>query len=244
MNDPTGTSTRETGGRTGTALVHGPSHLRFWLMSAAVLWLDLWSKHWVFTSLGPHEERAFIPGLIVFHRSLNDGAVFGSFTGRVGVFMIASVFALGFVFYLFASSRRTARGMHVALALILAGAIGNLYDRSMVKADVVRVSRQGHLRTAMIGTLVGREDAPVIRIGEWPDGAHPRTFVRSEVRLDRQGVVRDFIKFVPRFPKEIPKLGGQDVWPWVFNVADASLVCGVTTLVLTSRMGRRRRRQP
>ncbi len=61
------------------------------------MWLDLWSKAWVFSNLKANTARPFIPDVLVFHRSLNDGAVFGSFTGQVGLFIAASFFALGFV---------------------------------------------------------------------------------------------------------------------------------------------------
>ena len=54
----------------------------------------------------------------------------------------------------------------------------------------------------------------------------------DEVTTRRQGVVRDFIKFVPHFPAWVPRLGGKEIWPWVFNVADAALVCGVCILLI------------
>ena len=52
------------------------SHARFWLIGLAALWLDLWSKKWVFAHLAPDETRSFITNFIVFRRSVNDGAVF------------------------------------------------------------------------------------------------------------------------------------------------------------------------
>ncbi|MDY6911123.1 MAG: signal peptidase II [Chloroflexota bacterium] len=42
---------------------------------------------------------------------------------------ITTLLAVVLVFYFFATSDRSARTVHVALALILAGAVGNLYDR-------------------------------------------------------------------------------------------------------------------
>lgn len=221
------------------ALHHLPSQVRFWVTAGLVLTLDLWSKQWAFRSLRPDEVRSFIPSAIVFRRSLNDGAVFGSFTGQVSLFIIASLCALAFVFYLFAKSSRTQRSLHVAMAMILAGALGNLYDRSAIKADIVAFETTSGRPQRTIGALVEQTDE-IIRIGDWPEGTNPRTFERSEVGLRQQGVVRDFIKFVFKFPSWVPRVGGRDVWPWVFNVADAALVCGmIVALFFGSRPERR-----
>jgi lipoprotein signal peptidase len=206
-----------------------------------MLWLDLWSKAWVFRSLSPDKGWPAVSGVIEFRRSLNDGAVFGSFSGLAGMLIIASVFALGFVLYLFANSHRTQRSLQVALALILAGALGNLHDRAFIIADVARIQSPTGRQSSMIGLLVSDPSDPVVRIGDWPDGGRPRTFERYAVELRRQGVVRDFIKFVPRFPSWVPWFGGFDIWPWVFNVADASLVCGVGVLLLNCWLDRKPR---
>jgi lipoprotein signal peptidase len=161
----------------------------------------------------------------------------------VGLFIVASLFAFGFVFYLFAFSPRSQRGLHLALGLILAGAVGNLYDRAVMKADILTY----RMETGETGKFIGRitEDSTdeYVRIGPWPDGKPTRSFARNDVKIRQQGIVRDFIKFVPRFPGWVPRLGGRDVWPWVFNVADASLVCGVGALLCTSWLGHRGRGQ-
>jgi signal peptidase II len=241
MASPSGSTTDRPDDRPEPAIRDLFSHLRFWIVAGAVLFLDLWSKHWVFKSLNPNAFEPFIPDVIHFHRSLNDGAVFGSFTGQVGLFIVASLFALAFVFYLFAHSPRTHRVAHIALALILAGALGNLYDRAAVKADVVRFQTSDGIQATIIGIVVS-ETEDFITVGHWPegpDGSKVQRIPRSGAVVKHQGVVRDFIKFVPRFPAWVPRFGGRDVWPWVFNVADASLVCGVAVLLLGSWFDRR-----
>ena len=215
------------------------AHLCFWGVTVFFFALDLWSKHRVFATLKPAEIKPVIGGFMDFRRSLNDGAVFGSFTGQTGVFIAASVFALGFVLYLFASSNVGQRWLHVALGLVLAGALGNLYDRAAIQADVVEFRTESGRAVSMIGHVISASDEPNVRVRDWPDDGPVRTIAKSRVTaVRRQGVVRDFMKFVPKFPDWVPKVGGRDVWPWVFNVADVALVVGVMLLLLQSRTHR------
>ena len=239
MDESSAHGTDNIDGGSASAISHLGAHLRFWIVAALVLGLDLWSKKWVFATLGPDEIRPMLGRLFDFRRSVNDGAVFGFFTGQVGLFIVASLFAFGFVFYLFAFSPRTHRSLHVALGLILAGALGNLYDRALMKADVVVYRTDAGAPARLIGKIQNSTDE-YIDVGSWPEGKHPRRFARRDVEIRHQGVVRDFIKFVPKFPAWFPRLGGRDIWPWVFNIADSALVCGVGLLLCTSWRSRRK----
>ncbi len=239
MNDPQqpeAPSTHED----ARALMHMWSHGRFWLTAIIFVWIDLWSKHWAFSTIKPNEPRNMIDGWLIFRRSLNDGAVFGSFSGQTELFIAASILALAFVVYLFVQSPKRSYILHIALGLILAGAVGNMYDRTFIKADIISMKDGTNAQQRMvIGKIVSDEDAPIIRIGVWPEGTHTQSFVRSEVTHHQQGVVRDFIKFVPNLPAWVPIIGGQQAWPWVFNIADSALVCGVIILLFTSSLGKR-----
>ena len=228
--DPRPSAVADTDQQSGSLLF---SRLRFGLTALTVAALDLWSKHWIFANLPPNTSRAFIPNFIDFHRHLNTGAVFGSFTGQVSVFVIASLLALVFVCYVYWRTNKNQWFTQIALGLVLAGAIGNLYDRLKMEADVVvQTTANGELRES-IGVIVEETDAE-IRLGSWPEGADVRRFRRGDVETRRQCVVRDFIQFTSHFPDWVPKFGGRPVWPWVFNVADAALVCGVIALLLTT----------
>lgn len=242
MEVSTAKETAPTQESAAPAARHILSHVRFWIVGCGALWLDLWSKEWAFSHLRPREIRPFFAGLFDFRRSLNDGAVFGSFTGQTKVFIVASIFAIAFVVYLFAHSDRTQRSLHIALALILAGALGNLYDRAFVQADVVAYRSGAGEARSIIGSIESHPTEGKFYLRDWPDGDRVRSFVRADVTVRRQGVVRDFIKFVPRFPDWTPKLAGRDIWPWIFNVADAALVCGVGVLLIHTWLDRRFKR--
>ncbi len=200
---------------------HLPSHMRLWLGAVLGVVADLWSKEWAFEKLEWNEARVVIENLCSLQKSLNPGALFGFGAGWAPIFVGASVLALLFVLYLFANSTASRRSMHVALGLVLAGAIGNLYDRATQTAYVTHIPGKGR----DIGILVKETESQVI-IADFPDGGHRRMWPRpTDRRSGPQPVVRDFIKIEA-------KLGGLSLWPWVFNVADALLVVGVLVLLL------------
>lgn len=218
---------------TRAALRDGPSHARLWLFAGVGLALDLWSKSWAFAHLDPAMPEPVWPGWLEFRRSLNPGAVFGLGPGQVKIFIVASLVALAFVFFLFATSSRRQWLVHCALGMILGGATGNFYDRLFIKADVLELRSVDGPNRVFVGTVLSNENG-TIELGSWPDGAALETRIDAHLVADlrTQGVVRDFIKIVPSFPAWMPYLGSRSIWPWVFNVADALLVTGVLVLML------------
>ncbi|MBP7936114.1 MAG: signal peptidase II [Phycisphaerae bacterium] len=210
------------------------SHLRLWPAAALGLLADLWSKDWAFSHLSANPDAStsmeIIPHLMTFRRSLNTGALFGMGKGLVPLFIAASVVALAFVLYLFYHSSRERRSLHVALGLVLAGALGNMYDRVFMVADVVHYTVGDREYADAVKRLPELDRPGVKMVGTWPNGEHPRPFPDSlQPRFHQQGVVRDFVKMEPRFT-----VAGQhiEIWPWVFNIADVLLVVGVGLLML------------
>jgi signal peptidase II len=110
---------------------------RFFLVCLIGLGLDLWSKNYAFAHLSDagaisSDTRPsvvkFIPGWVHFEITTNRGAVFGLGQGQKWLFLGVSVVAIVFLSYLFATSKRQ-RFYQVILGMLLAGVLGNMYDR-------------------------------------------------------------------------------------------------------------------
>lgn len=77
-----------------------------------------------------HKPVVVLPGLLEFTLVLNPGAVFGVGAGRRWFFVGFTIVALAFATFIFGLWTRAKDGWaHVALGLIAAGGLGNLYDR-------------------------------------------------------------------------------------------------------------------
>ncbi len=117
--------------------------MRFYhfLLALAVFTVDQVTKAVVEASIPPQEVRPIVPGLFRLTHVKNRGAAFGIFAdspseGKIAALIFLSVVALVVVVTLLWRNQPTARRMGFGLALILGGAVGNLFDR-LVHGSVV-----------------------------------------------------------------------------------------------------------
>lgn len=90
---------------------------------------DIISKWVVFSQVNEFGKVVLIPGLLNILRSENKGVVFGLFPGKTTVFIIFSAIAIAVILFLYIRSDKTIFLSNLALGLVLAGAVGNLWDR-------------------------------------------------------------------------------------------------------------------
>lgn len=77
-----------------------------------------------------HNPVTVIPNVLEFSLVLNPGAVFGMGAGMRWFFVIFTVGALSLALWMFANwTRPRDRAAHIAIGLLIAGGLGNLYDR-------------------------------------------------------------------------------------------------------------------
>lgn len=81
------------------------------------------------SAMPPHEPTELIPKVLDLQLTINTGAVFGMGKGFRTGFLIIGVIAIALITWFFTRSPRHDRVFQFALALILSGALGNLYDR-------------------------------------------------------------------------------------------------------------------
>ena len=140
-----------------------------------------------------HEPVTVVPRVLELHLVENRGAVFGIGADQRIFFIVFTVCALIAALVVFARwTTSDSRMAHVALGLVLAGGVGNLYDR-------VQFS-----------------------------------------------VVRDFLHLFPGWTLPFGwRWGGHsnEIFPWVFNVADVMLLTGMALLMLHMNRRDRRRRE-
>lgn len=100
----------------------------FVLVAALVVAGDQYSKHAVATNFWPNESRIVLPHVLWLTYVQNQRGAFGLFGSHPLV--LAALAAVVLVsFFLWYRQERGGLGTHIAFALILGGAIGNILDR-------------------------------------------------------------------------------------------------------------------
>jgi signal peptidase II len=174
--------------------------------------LDQWTKQWAFTSLRGQPAKVLIPYRLELDFAFNPGSAFGMFADQPlarPAFIVVTLLALlymGFLLWRLPGVRAAWNGT-LALALMVAGALGNLVDR-LVRVYDVRLPLGDHVPFWMI------VENPV----ELADSVLRN---RKFVDIPRHGVV-DFI---------VVHYWQGKRWP-TFNVADICLVVGVGLFVI------------
>ncbi|HEY6413514.1 MAG TPA: signal peptidase II [Edaphobacter sp.] len=104
-------------------------------IAAAVAILDRITKHIIIHRLPEGNAHTIIPGVLRVTHVQNTGAAFSMFAESASTvavrhgLVLFSIVAIGIVIAMLWRARRTFTLTSIALALILGGAIGNVYDR-------------------------------------------------------------------------------------------------------------------
>jgi signal peptidase II len=119
---------------------------RFFGTCAVGLAIDLWTKHWAVGRLKfTGDVIEFIPGWLHWEYTENHGAVFGLGQGQTNFFLAVSFFAILLLTWMFATAGKKWFAQ-VVLGMLLAGVLGNMYDRITVGyvRDMIHALPQWH----------------------------------------------------------------------------------------------------
>ena len=110
--------------------------MSYLLLFLLVLFADQITKAIAFAVMGPKSSLlTWIPGFLGIDTTVNTGVSFGWFGDKpwaMPVFIAVTAVAIVVFFIFFIKTARRKRFLRVALVLIMAGAAGNLIDRSVM----------------------------------------------------------------------------------------------------------------
>lgn len=184
------------------------------LIIFGVLLLDQLLKIWIKTHMMLGEEFPVFGNWFIIHFVENPGMAFGmEFGGSYGkmflsIFRIVAVIGIGF--YLYQLIRKQMHlGLIACIALILAGALGNIID------------------SAFYGMIFNESSGQVASL--LPEGGGYATFLHGRV-VD----MFYFPLFKGQYPEWLPFVGGDNFifFRPVFNLADSAISVGIFTLLI------------
>ena len=187
------------------------------LIVVLVLLVDQILKIWIKTNMTLGQEFSVIGNWFIIHFVENNGMAFGfEFGGEYGkiflsLFRVVAVFGIGW-YILKLVKKDLPMGFIACVALIFAGAIGNIID------------------SAFYGLIFNDSYGQVSTL--FPEGGGYATFLHGRV-VD----MFYFPLFSGVYPDWIPFAGGSDFQFFrpVFNVADSSISIGIFSIILFYR---------
>lgn len=188
------------------------------LIIILILVADQVLKIWVKTTFMLGDEIVVFKNWFILHFVENNGMAFGfEFAGEYGkifltIFRLVAIGAIGWYLVKLTKNKELPFGFIVCIALILAGAIGNIID------------------SLFYGMIFEDSYGKVSAI--FPDGGGYATFMHGKV-VD----MFYFPLIEGRYPDWIPFVGGDPFifFRPVFNIADSSITVGIFSIMIFYR---------
>jgi signal peptidase II len=198
-----------------------------------ILALDQFLKIYIKSSFEPGESHALMGDWFVIEYIENQGMAFGTTFGpsiwaklSLSLFRVLAIAAI--TYYLIKQAKKAVRlEFLIAVGLILAGATGNLID-SMFYDFIFPVDQylNCHLEYNLLPGSGNYYDCDYYGIVERTEIRHTGFFF---------GNVVDMFQFQATWPTWMPWLGGKEVFPAIWNLADASITLGVIMVFFRQR---------
>jgi signal peptidase II len=193
---------------------------------ALILFLDQFIKVYIKSHFAPGETVSIFGDWFVLEYLENQGMAFGTtFGNKIWHKLALSIFRIvaitGMTYYLIKQAKQGAkRELLIVIGLIVAGATGNLIDSMFYDFAFPYEPCMGfnHLEGSGVVTDCG---------------------IFGEIETRHTGFllgnVVDMFKFQAFWPEWLPWLGGKEVFPAIWNLADASISVGVIMVFIRQR---------
>lgn len=189
---------------------------RILLVLTTVLLIDQLTKIWVKLTFTIGERIVLIPGFFELHFIENTGMAFGmeipGSWGKIALSLFRIVAVVVITLYLKRLIKDGAhKGFITCVALILAGALGNIID------------------SALYGIIFSRSSFGQLAEFMPADGGYA-SFLR--------GNVVDMLHFTVKWPEWVPWGNGNagEIFPPIFNVADSAITVGVIWILIRQKL--------
>lgn len=191
-----------------------------------VLILDQGMKYYIKSSFNPSDMRSLIGDWFILEYIENQGMAFGTTFGSsiwsklaLSIFRILAI--VGITYYWFKQAKNDAPMIfHIGIALVLAGATGNLID------------------SMFYDYLFPYDPCMPFNHLEGSGNFHECAFY-GEIEVKHKGFllgnVVDMFKFHAYWPDWMPGIAGKEVFPAIWNVADGSISVGVVIVLFNQK---------
>ncbi len=200
------------------------------LLVAVLLLIDQITKIYIKLSFEPGQTQALFGDWFVLHYIENPGMAFGTTFGsgllpKLSLSIFRFIAICFIIYYLFKQAKKGASlEFLLVFGLILAGATGNLLDSMFYD---------------YFFTLNPCDSFNHVS-GSGIKGVCTDYGFNYPVELRHQGFmlgsVVDMFQFNVNWPKWFPFLGGEQIFPAIWNVADASISSGVILILIRQRV--------
>jgi len=196
---------------------------------ALLLILDQILKIYIKTNFAPNETRYILGDWFALHYIENQGMAFGttlgsSIYGKLALSIFRIVAILGIVYYVFLEIKKGAKTFFlISLSMILAGATGNLIDSMFYDFWFAFDPCESYNQLQGSGIKADCNQFGMT----YPVEVRNKGFLF--------GNVVDMFQFDAYWPKWMPLVGGQAVFPAIWNLADSCISVGVAFIILIHR---------
>jgi signal peptidase II len=200
------------------------------LVILALLIVDQVVKIYIKTSFSSDEVKYVLGNWFALHYIENQGMAFGTTFGSemwhklaLSLFRVVAICALAY--YIFTEAKKGAKmEFLVAVGFVFAGATGNLLDSMFYDFFFPFNPCEGFNQLQGSGVKMNCTDYGFT----YPVEVRHKGFLF--------GNVVDMFQFNVNWPKWVPYVGGNQIFPAIWNVADACITLGIFTIILRQKV--------